>query len=464
MAHWKFVSIVLLVSLSLSGCYLRKSDDEEFPDEFAQGLDYAEESKIDYVEMDDASDVLNFDENPTDLIASADHGAQYSNDANPYLKKTQKESASIWDTPPSDSEEIVDSLDNDPTDSLDLGNESRTGIVGGAISGAPIEGLSPPRTESASSNSLATEAQRSGRNVSDSINSSGLGGFGDAESVSELSFGQSPDMLAKVQSDFDMGKTPFERSSDNRSFNEPDSFSNGREDFLKSREQTLSNLDNDLRNASVPVPDMPTADFDGSRAAQAIGSAAGSTRQAEKILAPSNQGGGLNTIPQSRSITIDGSQGPVSNQSKLDPVSTNNPGQTMLTPETPVTVRAELPDARTLKKQGIDYYHDRNFSAAITAFRDYLSAYSEEEDAVRAWLGYALMQDRRFGEASKEFTTLLNSDNPELRADAHYYLGSIHEKQGDFEAAKVRWEQVIEFYPNSKAAEKAQKSLDTPSP
>ncbi|MCA9429464.1 MAG: tetratricopeptide repeat protein, partial [Candidatus Omnitrophica bacterium] len=172
-----------------------------------------------------------------------------------------------------------------------------------------------------------------------------------------------------------------------------------------------------------------------------------------------------NRIPQNRNISIESVPPPDSVggvDTEVDEV--GSPKSSMRAGATATQPSADLPDPKTLKQRGIDAYHAHDFDAAVTAFRDYLSAYTEEEDAVRAWLGYALMQDRRYGEASKEFTTLLNSANPELRADAHYYLGSIYDKQGNFEAAKVRWEQVVENYPNTKAAEKARKSLSQTSP
>ncbi|MCA9450523.1 MAG: tetratricopeptide repeat protein, partial [Candidatus Omnitrophica bacterium] len=206
-----------------------------------------------------------------------------------------------------------------------------------------------------------------------------------------------------------------------------------------------------------------TLGFDGSRAAQAIGSTASSNLKSVDLGTSQNPvNPTIPSLPRGRNITIDSSQFADRTLDSEGPATPTQPN--MVEEEVAAaavrTSRSELPDPKTLKQQGIDAYHARDFSTSIATFRDYLAAYTEEEDAVRAWLGYALIQDRRYGEASKEFTTLLNSGNPELRADAHYYLGSIYEKQGNFDAAKVRWEQVIGSYPDTKAADKARKSLD----
>lgn len=118
-----------------------------------------------------------------------------------------------------------------------------------------------------------------------------------------------------------------------------------------------------------------------------------------------------------------------------------------------------LPDAKTLKAQGVQQYRDKEFEAAILTFRKYLSAYPDEDQEVRWRLANSLLLSKRWGEASKEFNVLRGSQRTEFVADAILKLGKIDQIKGDLPGAKLNWKRVVEKYPNTEAAEEAAKLL-----
>lgn len=436
----KILLVGLIVSLLLSaGCSARKDKkNEEFPDEFARGIDHAEKNPVDFMEMDGTGEDLSFqDKSSSGLIAAADRKNPIQDDTAPSIPKSLDSQGSIWDSPGGTSNLAPDSIAG--FESIDENDFDETAPI---IGGAPIGGgMVPPRADGPSATAPTAP-------------SSGLAGGAGATAPAGASFdGGSPGLELKSAPPrllADAGSAP---GATYPPFRPPGGLSL---DANIPAGNPTGNLE--LRN---PLEDFTPSSSGiesgagalssssgngGSRAAQAIGSSAAGGAPA---ASDSALGGAAGTI------SLEGLRPDAWSGADSSPTSTAmQAGRST----------ANLPDAKTLKQQGINQYKDRDFDAAVTSFRDYLSAYTEEEEAVRAWLGYALMQDRRFGEASKEFDILLNSGNSELRADAHYYLGLIHEKQGDFEAARVRWEQVVESYPNSQAAEKARKSLGQSSP
>lgn len=422
------VSGFVVSALLLAGCSARKDKkSEEFPDEFAQGLEYAEKNRVDYVEMDDSGEDFTFkDEDASGLIASADRKNPIQDDAAGVMPNSMDKQKSIWDSTDGASELAPDPFSGlESIDENDFDSPSAAPVIGGA----PIGGSAvPPQGDSTAPFSGMTDA--SGGTVAPAPNSASV-----EKSASPLQFNSPPPMIADARSASGDIAPPF-RSPGSLSLetNTPNAAPAA---ALELRNPLIETNSSPIGTDSAAGA-LSTSGNGGSRAAQAIGASA---------LGGGTAAGGTMSLEGLRPDPM--------------PETESSPGSTAMQAGRST---ANLPDARTLKQQGIDQYKDREFAAAVTSFRDYLSAYTEEEEAVRAWLGYALMQDRRYGEASKEFNTLLNSGNPELRADAHYYLGLIHEKQGDFEAARVRWEQVVETYPNSQAAEKARKSLGQSSP
>lgn len=423
------VTGIVVSALLLAGCSARKDKkSEEFPDEFAQGLEYAEKNRVDYVEMDESGEDLTFqDEGATGLIASADRKNPIQDDAAGVIPKSIDQQKSIWDSTDETSSLVPDPIDGlESIDENDFDSPSAAPVIGGA----PIGGSAvPPRADSMAPSAGMTD--KSGGTITPDPSSASFD-----KSASPLQFNSPPPMIADARSGSGDIAPPF-RSPGSLSLetDTPDGAASG---GLELRNPLSEANPSPIIGTDSAAGALSTGANGGSRAAQAIGASA--------------LGGGA------------ASGGPMPDEGlRPDPTLGAESSAESTTLQAGRST-ANLPDAKTLKQQGINQYKDREFAAAVTSFRDYLSAYTEEEEAVRAWLGYALMQDRRYGEASKEFNTLLNSGNPELRADAHYYLGLIHEKQGDFEAARVRWEQVVETYPNSQAAEKARKSLGQSSP
>lgn len=118
-----------------------------------------------------------------------------------------------------------------------------------------------------------------------------------------------------------------------------------------------------------------------------------------------------------------------------------------------------LPDAATLKQQGVDQYRKKEFGLAILSFKRYLDNYPDGSQEVRWRLAQALLENKQWGEASKEFNELRGAPQPEYRADALLKLGIIDEKRGDMPAARRQWQQVVDSYANTEAAKRASKLL-----
>ncbi len=122
-----------------------------------------------------------------------------------------------------------------------------------------------------------------------------------------------------------------------------------------------------------------------------------------------------------------------------------------------------LPDAKTLKDQGIQLYREKKYDQAIQSFRQYLSAYPDEDQEIEWRLAQSLFLGNRWGEAEKEFDKLRGSPRPEFRADAILKLGMIDQKRGNMEGAREQWRRVVESYPRTDAAARASKLLaETP--
>ncbi len=118
-----------------------------------------------------------------------------------------------------------------------------------------------------------------------------------------------------------------------------------------------------------------------------------------------------------------------------------------------------LPDAKTLKDQGIQQYKNKQFDQATQSFRQYLSAYPDEDQEIEWRLAQSLFLGNRWGEAEREFDKLRGSPRPEFRADAILKLGMIDQKRGNVEGAREQWRRVVADYPKTDAATRASKLL-----
>lgn len=125
-------------------------------------------------------------------------------------------------------------------------------------------------------------------------------------------------------------------------------------------------------------------------------------------------------------------------------------------PPSPTETAVPQVDPETLREIGISQYKNKNYEGAALTFQDYLSAgYSDPDQTVQWRLAQSLYESQHWGRASEEFNKLRTSPHPENRADAIYKLGLIDKKQGDIETARVRWKQVVEKYPGTRASRRA---------
>ncbi|WP_345875426.1 tol-pal system protein YbgF [Shewanella algae] len=105
---------------------------------------------------------------------------------------------------------------------------------------------------------------------------------------------------------------------------------------------------------------------------------------------------------------------------------------------------------------------ERQYDAAIPAFRDFIKQYPNSgfADNANYWLGQLLYNKNEFAEAKTAFANVVdNFKESGKRADSLVKLGLIAEKTGDKTAAKNYYQQVVKQYANSAAARIAQQQL-----
>lgn len=105
---------------------------------------------------------------------------------------------------------------------------------------------------------------------------------------------------------------------------------------------------------------------------------------------------------------------------------------------------------------------ERQYDAAIPAFRDFIKQYPDSAYAANAnyWLGQLLYNKSDYESAKQAFSTVVSKySDSSKRADSLVKLGMIAEKSNDKAGAKALYNKVLKEYANSASARLAQQQL-----
>lgn len=106
---------------------------------------------------------------------------------------------------------------------------------------------------------------------------------------------------------------------------------------------------------------------------------------------------------------------------------------------------------------------NKDYNKAITAFEAFIVAYPQSEYLANShyWLGQLLYQQGKRAEARMAFLTVGEKfPKSGKRADALFKIALIDEYLGELASAKTFYQRVLTDYPNTSAADLAQKRLD----
>jgi tol-pal system protein YbgF len=107
---------------------------------------------------------------------------------------------------------------------------------------------------------------------------------------------------------------------------------------------------------------------------------------------------------------------------------------------------------------------ERQYDAAIPAFREFIKQYPDSAYAANAnyWLGQLLYNKNDYETAKQAFSTVVSKyADSSKRADSLVKLGMIAEKSNDKVGAKALYNKVLKEYANSASARLAQQQLST---
>jgi tol-pal system protein YbgF len=107
---------------------------------------------------------------------------------------------------------------------------------------------------------------------------------------------------------------------------------------------------------------------------------------------------------------------------------------------------------------------ERQYDAAIPAFREFIKQYPDSAYAANAnyWLGQLLYNKNDYETAKQAFSTVVSKyADSSKRADSLVKLGMIAEKSNDKAGAKALYNKVLKEYANSASARLAQQQLST---
>lgn len=136
-------------------------------------------------------------------------------------------------------------------------------------------------------------------------------------------------------------------------------------------------------------------------------------------------------------------------------------------PDKPMTKVYRQPEAdeRQAYEQIQDLIHkEKNYDEAINRIYDFVDKYPEGDLSVNAyyWLGEVYLVKPQLEQAKQAFTIVATRYEDHRKApDAVYKLGVTLDRLGEKTEAKNRMESVVRNYPDTKAAELAQKYLDS---
>lgn len=109
-------------------------------------------------------------------------------------------------------------------------------------------------------------------------------------------------------------------------------------------------------------------------------------------------------------------------------------------------------------------HQDKNYDQAINGLYDFIDEYEEGDLSVNAyyWLGEVYLVEDQLEQARQAFTIVATRYGDHRKApDAVYKLGVTLDRLGDKDDARSRMESVVSDYPDTSAAELAQKYLDS---
>lgn len=117
---------------------------------------------------------------------------------------------------------------------------------------------------------------------------------------------------------------------------------------------------------------------------------------------------------------------------------------------------------RVAYEQAFNLLKEGRYDLAVAAFKTFVQTYptGNYADNAQYWLGEANYVQRRFEDALSEFQKVVNNfPNSPKRSDALLKMGYTYQELGDQEQARLTLNNVVTQYPNSTAANLAQKRL-----
>ncbi|MBB1269587.1 tol-pal system protein YbgF [Shewanella sp. SR44-3] len=141
----------------------------------------------------------------------------------------------------------------------------------------------------------------------------------------------------------------------------------------------------------------------------------------------------------------------------------NSVAATNNTPSTPAaSVTSSLDETGSYERAVNLVLKERQYDAAIPAFRDFIKQYPSSAYAANAnyWLGQLLYNKNDYESAKQAFSTVVSQySDSSKRADSLVKLGLIAEKSNDNNGARALYNKVLQEYANSASARLAQQQL-----
>jgi tol-pal system protein YbgF len=150
------------------------------------------------------------------------------------------------------------------------------------------------------------------------------------------------------------------------------------------------------------------------------------------------------------------------------PSSVSAPTRTSVASNTPSntpvadTVTTSLDETGSYERAVNLVLKERQYDAAIPAFREFIKQYPESAYAPNAnyWLGQLLYNKSDYESAKQAFSTVVTKySDSSKRADSLVKLGMIAEKSNDNNGARALYNKVLKEYANSASARLAQQQL-----
>jgi len=113
----------------------------------------------------------------------------------------------------------------------------------------------------------------------------------------------------------------------------------------------------------------------------------------------------------------------------------------------PISHKKKQELERQLLVQGLQYYQQRQYDAAIKELKNVLERYPEMKEA-RTILGNAYFRNRMLDKAAIEYKRVKAIDPSDV--DACENMGAIYANTGDYEKAISEWEYILKIDPNRK--------------